>query len=363
MSQVPDVKFTTPPLLVGTLPTTTLPGTVVDLQSGRPLAPGLPDRQGAAALILHPRCPVAYGVSMGPEGRLLIWERATDGLTPVANIPSLGAIPCHLAIDAKGEYLVVTNYGTGSLTVFRVDETGLVAEPCWLQTLHGRGPDPVRQHHSFTHHVAFLDEDTVVVNDLGGDALVTLGLDRATGALTLLATSPMPPGTGPRHTAFLSDTLVAISGELNGTVVLASLDRADFRLAVLDVAPSSLRPPRDGGGRNLPSDIAARDGLVYVANRGHDTVTALRAGNGRLTLLEEFDAGGRTPQHLYIDASVVAVACQDSDSVTIWPRQPNGSLNQAEYVHVTRPAWLLSSDRFSEIQHSASPRPDYELPN
>jgi 6-phosphogluconolactonase (cycloisomerase 2 family) len=296
--------------------------------------------QGVAALIFHPSLAVAYGVTMGPEGRLFSWRQIDAELSTLVDIPSFGTIPCHLAVDPRGEFLVITNYGTGSITVFPLGPDGRPGPPAWLQTLTGRGPNAERQAHSHTHYAAFVDDDLLLITDLGGDTVAAFQLDRSTGRLTMINESRMPAGSGPRHLAFLSDDRVAISGELDNTAILGRLDRSSAAIEVLSVAPSSWRSEiRDDVTSSKASDIVGDPAGFYIANRGYNTVSAFTVQDDNLIPVDEYRVGS-WPQHLDLQITELLVACQESDEVTVWDRNPDGSLTFNRGIPVTRPAWL-----------------------
>lgn len=331
-------------ILVGTLAANDAGGSVVDLATVQEIAPKVGPGQGVAALIFHPALPIAYGLTMGPEGRLLSWQQVDGELSALVDVPSFGTIPCHLAVDPHGEFLVITNYGTGSIAVFALAPDGRPGPPVWLQTLTGHGPNADRQDHSHTHYVAFAGTDLLLITDLGGDAVIAFRLDRATGRLATIRESKMPAGSGPRHLAFLSDDRVAISGELDNTVILGRLDRKNGAVDVVSIAPSSWRSDiRDDVTSSKASDVVGDPTGIYVANRGYNTVSAFTVRDGILSPVDEYRAGD-WPQHLDLQATELLVACQKSDEVTVWHRNVSGSLTFSRSIPVTRPAWLTRTN-------------------
>lgn len=69
-------------------------------------------------------------------------------------------------------------------------------------------------------------------------------------------------------------------------------------------------------GQNYPGGAClGPDGTLFVANRGADTVAALRAEGGALRLLGEWPAGGRWPRWTACRGGVVLAACQHSGRV------------------------------------------------
>lgn len=80
-------------------------------------------------LLSHPSGKVLYAVEeLNPDGRIAVFSLKNDTPEYLFSLPSEGADPCHLALDEKGEFLFVSNYTSGSLTVFRLDGEGRPAE-------------------------------------------------------------------------------------------------------------------------------------------------------------------------------------------------------------------------------------------
>ena len=134
-----------------------------------------------------------------------------------------GENPVHLAVDATNRFLVVSNYGSGSMVVLPINADGSLAPRSELVELEGTpGPHPTRQTSSNPHHNPFDPGGRfLVVPDLGLDRLFVFRLDTATGALVpadppFVATRP---GAGPRHVDFHPSLPYAyVINELDSTV-------------------------------------------------------------------------------------------------------------------------------------------------
>jgi 6-phosphogluconolactonase len=108
-----------------------------------------------------------------------------------------------------------------------------------------------------------------------------------------------------------------VANELDSTVALLRRDGDGFRLTdVVKTIP--------GDTVSYPSAVhTSPDGsLVYVANRGHDTIASLRrdAGGDTLTLIDTAACGGR-PRDMMVDveAGRLLVANQHNHEVTSLP--------------------------------------------
>src|SRR6185312_505792 len=86
--------------------------------------------------------------------------------------PSNGDWPCHLSIDASGRWLLASNYQSGNVSVFPIQEDGALGTLAANVQHHGHGPNPDRQAGPHTHSTIFTpDQRFVVVADLGIDQL------------------------------------------------------------------------------------------------------------------------------------------------------------------------------------------------
>lgn len=271
-----------------------------------------------SALARHPSAPVVYGVCGGPEEGWLHSWRVGGGATPIGKVSTGGGEPCHLAVDPQGRWLAVANYASSTLAVWGLADDGSVLGDAHLLALSGSSVDPDRQTAAHPHQVV-LDGDVAYAVDLGADVVhvLTVRSSRDAGdVLTPLRDVAVPSGTGPRHLTRLGDGLVAISGELLSTVLVGRLGTSEHPWSV---ASSTRRGVRPGSGyeRNYPSDIACSPDqrLVYLANRGHHSISTFDVGPGGPVLVSEVDAGGRWPQQLMVCGEDLLVAARDSNRV------------------------------------------------
>lgn len=70
---------------------------------------------------------------------------AAGNLTPLNQRPSMGARPCHLALDKEGRNLLVANCGSDSIAVLPVASGGQLGEATDVVHHMGKSVDPERQ--------------------------------------------------------------------------------------------------------------------------------------------------------------------------------------------------------------------------
>lgn len=234
--------------------------------------------------------------------------------------PTLGASPAHAALDSTGRYLIVANYAGGSLSVWALRPDGSIGAFADHVQLDGSSADLVRQRQSHAHQ-ALIDplEGDVYVPDLGTDTVRVFRL-LADGKLNRKdeSTLRLSPGSGPRHAVFEPDgSALFVLNELSSTVTVFE------RTAMGFVARQELSTiPPGHCGRNLTASIRlSRSGLLFVTNRGSDTVAVFRRlSSGDLELGAIVPSGGREPRDAVVspDGAYLLVANQDSHDISIF---------------------------------------------
>lgn len=287
-----------------------------------------------------------------PEGVLSTWrvQRGTSSPTgtPVstpagdpqgeqlAEVPTGGAHPCHVAVHPSGRLLVVSDYGgtTGVLSA----ESGVAQRLVGVLEPSGSGPRADRQEGPHPHSAAFVDDGHVVVADLGTDELRVHAVVRGPGgAPTGLDPDPVqvvaaPPGSGPRTLLVhrhAGGARLHVTGELDATLLTAAVSGG--RLGELRAVPARAAAPSPtgptGGPPPQPSEVAALDDALLVAVRGHDVLSVHRGGRVVDIALAApgaegaagADGGGRpparNPRHVAVVGRHAYVSAQDSDLV------------------------------------------------
>lgn len=248
---------------------------------------------------------------------------AAGGWALLAEVSSGGEAPCHLALSADERFLAVANYGSGSVALLTLDESGLPTGHD-VSAYAGSGPNRERQASSHAHWVGFSAAGELIAVDLGADRIVTHAIE-ADGTLspprTLYAA---PPGSGPRHLAFhptlplgylISELVPELTVLTPGTDGLA----AALRLALLDPAEAS----GDAlGGEVMLSADARR---LYVTTRGADRLLSFALDDrGMPMLLARVPSGGASPRHLLPLGDQLLVAHEQDGTVAIFDLDADG---------------------------------------
>ncbi|MCC2277948.1 lactonase family protein [Streptomyces sp. ET3-23] len=256
-------------------------------------------------LALSPGRDVLYTVSETDDGAVAAFSLADPARPRLlgAAVPVGGAGPTHLAV--AGARLFTANYGSGSVSALSLRPDGSPAAPAGVLPHHGSGPVAERQEGAHAHAVVPDPSGAwLLAADLGTDAVYVYALDPATGAPAPHRETALRPGSGPRQLAFHPRGHRAyVVGELDSTVTVCRWDAAtgEFAADSPEVRTAAASP---GGGStpNHPSTaVVSEDGrFLWVANRGHDSITVFALGpdGGTPALRGTVGCGGHWPRHL-----------------------------------------------------------------
>ncbi len=281
-------------------------------------------------LALHPKQPWLYAVGevsdfegkrAGSVSAFRI-EEQTGKLTLLNQQPSGGSGPCHLALDATGQCVLVANYGSGSVAALPVQSDGQLRSPSSMIQHEGSSVNRERQSSPHGHHITpSPDNAFALACDLGLDKILVYRLD--CGQAVLKPGEPpfctIPPGSGPRHLAFdPRGKFVYLINELSSTVTVLAYDSRKAALRELQTI-STL--PDDFHGRSTCAEIAVHPSgkYVYGSNRGHDSIAvfAADARTGHLSFVEHQSTQGKNPRHFALDPAGKWLLAENQDSNNI----------------------------------------------
>jgi 6-phosphogluconolactonase len=269
----------------------------------------------------------AYVISSGNNGSLEARQISVQR--------SLGAYPCHVALEPEGRTLYVSNYGDGVLTVYPLDSKGWPGPAIQEFRYIGHGIKSPRQECSHVHSVAVAPSGRfLLVADLGRDVIIRYSISARTGALVVESAQELhvAPGSGPRHFAFHPNGgFVYVVEELSSEITAFQWEGETGSLrgiGTVSTLPDLFR------GENLAADVHIHPNghFLYCSNRGHDSIAhyELSTDSGELRLLGHTHCGGLWPRNFAIDpaGSFLFVTNSKSDSIARFLIDPStGNLN------------------------------------
>ncbi|MBE0539927.1 MAG: lactonase family protein [Verrucomicrobia bacterium] len=286
-----------------------------DARTGQLSAPELAaETRNPSFLAVHPNRRQLYAVGeisdfagkrTGAVSAFVI-EPRTGALKLLNQQSSGGQGPCHLSLDAKGKFLLVANYGGGSVASLPVRPDGSLAEAVSVIQHTGASVNPQRQAGPHAHFISMDPANRFALTcDLGLDKVLVYRLDAKSGAL--IPNDPpfavVAPGAGPRQLAFSRNAkFVFVLNELSSSLTVFAYAARRGTLTELQTL-STL--PGDFSGNNSRAEVEMHPSgkLIYASNRGHDSIAvfAVEKATGRLTLVEHQPTQGKTPRHFAID--------------------------------------------------------------
>lgn len=291
--------------------------------------------------------------SLSPASSLCVFDsKALNGRVGVIELASLqvpmteskteGEESCHITLLSREA--VVSDYTSGTLTLYPLDERGAVCGTHRLLHFDGSGLHPTRQRSSHIHSsVLSPDGKSLVVVDLGCDKLYLFAVEngRVANQLSIVST---PAGSGPRFSTFSNDgKYLYVVTELSDEVLVYAT--SDF--ALLGRYPLHTANPGGGAHIALSSDGRYLYASLRVSSVAQDcpisdgvAIYECLAG-GKLKKLCYQPTGGH-PRHfaLSADGKALVVACRDDDMLELYPLENGVPIGKVEKITVPKPVYV-----------------------
>ena len=288
---------------------------------------------GASFVAISPDKQTLYCVGYADDDSVVVALRIGKGgdLEELNRLP-VGAVgACHVSVSPDGRSVFAAMYSGHAVASFRARQDGSLEKRASL-ILHenGSGANANRQKAAHPHAVNVSpDGRHAYVTDLGQDRIAIYDINGDTSALTPSDPAELktPPGGGPRHMSIREDGLrAAVNLELTSRVLLLKVDPETGGLSILDDVsslPESAQKVDNSTAECLFCQPPSGDdgGRVYVSNRGHDSVVAMRVADDRLEPFEWTAPGDLIPRGFGVsdNGRMIGIGYRDSDSVrTLW---------------------------------------------
>ena len=261
-------------------------------------------------------------------------------LTHLNQQPTLGDEPCHLSVDHTGKYVLVANYGSGSVCVLPVESDGRLGESTDFVQHEGSSVDPQRQEGPHAHSIVIDAANRfALAPDLGIDKVMIYRLDLTRGKLVAndQRFARVQAGAGPRHFDFHPGGGSAyVINELGSTVTAFAYDGSSGSLRQLQTV-STLPEDFEGTSHTADLHVAPSGRFLYGSNRGHDSIAvfAIDESTGELSFVDREPTRGETPRNFAIDptGAFLLAANQETDNiVTFRIDQQSGRLESTGHV-------------------------------
>ena len=261
-----------------------------------------------------PRILYAAGAVEGKKDGVVasfLWDREKLILLSVQETG--GQACCHLCVDQDESHLYAANYLDGSVSVFPLAEGKIF--PCCQFIRHDAplGPHKIRQEFSHAHQFTFRPgtQEAFVCN-LGTDQVVVYERMENGQLQNKYEIPAAQPGIGPRHLIFDGPDRFYLVGELEGWISTYTCKAGAWKCDQL----LSTLPEGYDGPVNTAAAIRMDEGHVYVSNRGQDSIVIFdRLPDGTLQLNRHVAVPGCFPRDFQLWEKGFLVAQQKAGGV------------------------------------------------
>lgn len=239
----------------------------------------------------------------------------TEKLNEIS-VPNGG--PCYISLSADEGFLLIANYGGGSVAVVKLDAHGI--PEAVSDTIVFKGEEGTR---SRGHMIApGPGGNKIYVTDLGLDRVAIFDLDQVSGKLKLINNgyAKLAKGAGPRHFAFgIDGSKMYVINELNSTLTVFNVAQT----GELNEIQTLSTLPEGFSDQNYCADIHVSENgrFVYGSNRGHNSIVTFRIGSdGKATLAGHTSCGGDWPRNfvLHPTGNYLLAGNQNSGNITLF---------------------------------------------
>ena len=263
--------------------------------------------------------------------------------------PTHGTDPCHVTINTAGTHVYVSNFMSGSVSVFPLESDGRLKPASQFIQHQGHSVNPERQSGPHAHALIFSpDKQYALVPDLGLDKLMLYkvvghSLDEPNAVYYKAS-----PGSGPRYCTFgLSGKHCYLINEMSASIDVLSFSPAEASFTALQRI--STLPKNASASHNNCADmhITPNGKYLYASNRGHNSLAVYQIDqeSGLLSYIDSVSCSGKIPRSFNIDPTGRFLLCanQDSDNMVVFEiNSETGLLKQKTEVNVNTPVCVKS---------------------
>lgn len=224
--------------------------------------------------------------------------------------------PCHIFHSRENNKILISNYGSGSLSVIKLDDCSNLEKLEQTFMHRGKSVNKNRQESAHIHFSGGKDKEIWVV-DLGIDKVKNYNFHQNKLASNLEKDISVPAGTGPRHFVFgknrINTNYMYLVGELSNEVLVIDTENKKIVQVISTLKNNAV------SNTCAAIKMSEKGDFIYVSNRGEDTIAVFKVKNdGKLELIQSQLTYGENPRDFSIFDNILLVANQSSNNITIF---------------------------------------------
>lgn len=279
---------------------------------------------------LHINKDVLYSVSETEQGGLQVFKIQNNELDLI-NFEILNQrLPCHLITDLNRNYLLVSNYGSGSVLMYNLNRDGSI----------DKSVNKIQYDNAHMHYSEFVGEN-IYTTDLGNDVIYIFDNN-----LKLLSKIYTGKGSGPRHLIVMEKLKrIIVVTEISNEILIYEKQNNEFRLIQKLLTLDKQTSQSYAGAIK----ISKNGKNIYVTNRGENTISVFKENHKKYELIQNISCFGDFPRDITLNKTeeYVVVANQKSNNVIVFKRdKESGMLTKidGEELIVEKPSCIIIKD-------------------
>ena len=257
-----------------------------------------------------------------------------DGSLELMNVVSInGMRGCHISVTKANNFLVVSGYHDGKITVMHINDDGSVGDIADEVFHKGIGSIAERNFRPHVSNTCFTpDEDLLCACDLGIDQIKLYEFNHRTGKLKLFDIIRSQQESAPRKMIFSEDGKYAyVVCELKNYINVYSYDKNSDK-ARFEMIQNIFTVRRDHKSNSAASDIIfANDGNNLICSNAGDntaTIDSVDKESGKIITLNSLPVSGDYPKYvcMFPDNKHLISMNNEGNSITIFTVDYNKGL-------------------------------------
>ncbi len=270
------------------------------------------------------------------------------GFQNINTQPSVGDHPCYVSLSHNGRWALVSNYSSGTLSLYEVKKDGSLSEPIKTIIQKPLAADSTGDGKSHVHSAVFSQDDSqVFMCDLGRDEITIFPFLPESGELNEMSKEiiTVKRGTGPRHLVLAENTnSFYVVGEKNAYVLVFKKDTENRYILQQTIALVKQKGFANMGAADI--HLHPNGKFLYTSVRGETNKIFILKVNpsGELKLIDSVSTKGIGPRNFSIhpQGQFLLAANQRSNNIVVYKINSNtGSLSALpEEINLPSPVSL-----------------------